>query len=434
MTGGRVAVRTVDIRAPVGDLTDLGEYDRVRIYTLSEGEVLGFAEIATWGDSVSSRRIRAALSDALDIKILAAGSGMSEDKVVSLFTNALERDLTLEDGDGDDEPSPLVDSVSVSIVVATLDRPDDLRHCLTNLRSQDTNRQVEIVVVDNNPSSGAARTVLKDFPGVVLVEESRRGLAYARNAGILAAGGDLVVMTDDDVTAPPDWLEKLVSPFARHDVAVVTGNVLPLELETQAQRLFEIYGGLGRGFERKEADAAWFQRSRRVVPTWRLGASANAAFRSSLFTDPGVGLMLEALGPGMPSGVGEDTYLFYKVLKAGYTIVYEPSAYVWHRHRSNMDGLRRQLFDYSKGHVAYHLTTLLRDRDLRVLVYLGFRLPLGHARRIAARLRGRSQYPLRLSLLELKGNVTGPAALWRSLQRVKREGTSSQRPNNRVPD
>ncbi len=77
MTGGRVAVRTVDIRAPVGDLTDLGEYDRVRIYTLSEGEVLGFAEIATWGDSVSSRRIRAALSDALDIKILAAGSGMS---------------------------------------------------------------------------------------------------------------------------------------------------------------------------------------------------------------------------------------------------------------------------------------------------------------------------------------------------------------------
>ncbi len=138
--------------------------------------------------------------------------------------------------------------------------------------------------------------------------------------------------------------------------------------------------------------------------------------------------MVEALGPGMPSGVGEDTYLFYEVLRAGYTIIYEPDAFVWHRHRKDMDGLKRQLFNYSKGHVAYHLTTLMRDRDLRVLAYLGFRLPLGHARRIASRLRGRSQYPLKLSFLEMKGNLAGPAALWKSWQRVKREGTSYERP------
>ena len=43
--------------------------------------------------------------------------------------------------------------------------------------------------------------------------------------------------------------------------------------------------------------------------------------------------MDEALGAGMPTGCSEDTYLFYKILKAGYTLVYEPSADVWHRHR-----------------------------------------------------------------------------------------------------
>ena len=90
--------------------------------------------------------------------------------------------------------------------------------------------------------------------------------------------------------------------------------------------------------------------------------TANAAFRTSMFHDPQIGLMDEALGPGMPSGVGEDTYLFYKVLKAGYTIVYEPAAWVRHKHRRDLPGLRRQLFGYSKGHVAYHLTTLLSRR------------------------------------------------------------------------
>ena len=44
--------------------------------------------------------------------------------------------------------------------------------------------------------------------------------------------------------------------------------------------------------------------------------------------------MDEALGPGMPSGVGEDSYLLYRIVRAGYTVVYEPAAFVYHRHRA----------------------------------------------------------------------------------------------------
>ena len=63
------------------------------------------------------------------------------------------------------------------------------------------------------------------------------------------------------------------------------------------------------------------RRCRRAVPTWRIGSTANAAFRASIFSDPRIGLMDEALGAGMPTGCSEDTYLFYKVLRAGYRIV-----------------------------------------------------------------------------------------------------------------
>ena len=130
----------------------------------------------------------------------------------------------------------------------------------------------------------------------------------------------------------------------------------------------------------------------------------------------------EALGAGTPTGCSEDTYLFYKILKAGYTLVYEPSAFVFHKHRRDLTALRRQIYNYSKGHVAYQLTTLMRDRDSRALVRLGIRLPQTYLRRVKERLLGRSAYPVSLIIFEVAGNLAGPWSLWRSRRRVSRLG------------
>ena len=132
--------------------------------------------------------------------------------------------------------------------------------------------------------------------------------------------------------------------------------------------------------------------------------------------------MDEALGPGMPSGVGEDIYLFYKILRAGGTIVYEPSAYVWHKHRPDMAALHAQIYGYSKGFVAYQLTTLLRDGDLRALGSLLYKLPKDIARGLWQGARGRSPLPISLKFTEIRGNLAGPFALWQSRRRVARQG------------
>jgi hypothetical protein len=204
----------------------------------------------------------------------------------------------------------------------------------------------------------------------------------------------------------------------------VTGNVAPAELSEASQRLFEAYGGLGRGTEPLRVDHEWFWSFRGAVPTWLLGATANAAFRATIFADPEIGLMDEALGAGTPTGCSEDTYVFYKVLRAGHAIVYEPRAWVWHHHRADMPALRRQIYAYAKGHVAYQLRTLMRDGDLRALARLCVQLPVVYAGRIRARLRDRHEYPLRLVALEIAGTLAGPFALWRSCRRVARTGRS----------
>jgi GT2 family glycosyltransferase len=421
------AVRTLDIAQPLRPIDDVQGYNRVRVFVTLNGRPLGKIDITGSGGSVSASRLRHAIAGGLTRELFEPDHWPESDALSSSLREAVIRHYLPRGEENPDprQPVALPAGISVSIVVATLDRPDDLRMCLKYLVAQKTVRPVEIIVVDNNPKSGLTPPVVAEFPGVVLTSEHRKGLSYARNRGIVVSKGSIIAVTDDDATMPEDWLENLVAPFVQDNVTVVTGNVLPMELETPAQHFFELYGGLGRGFSRREADREWFESfRRRAVPTWQLGATACAAFRADIFTHPSIGLLDEALGAGTPTGCSEDTYLFYKVLKEGYTIVYEPTAYVWHKHRRDMKELRRQIYNYSRGHVAYHLTTLFRDRDPRALIRLFIELPLDHASRLKKHLLGRSSYPFSLTLLEIAGNLAGAHALWRSRRRVRREGSS----------
>jgi GT2 family glycosyltransferase len=403
-----VAVRTIDLDQPLQPLADAAGYAGVRLLVTRAGRPLGSVEIANHHQPVALTRLRHEVVTKLAPQLL-------QEKLMRSLPCIGPRASAAG-------AVTLPAHIPVSVVVATHDRPDDLGNCLRCLTQQVSPRPLEVIVVDNHPISGATPPVAAAFPGVVLLSEPRQGLACARNRGIRASHGSIVVTTDDDVTMPPDWLEKLLSPFVQKDVMAVTGNVLPLELETVAQRLFEAYGGLGRGFERFVVAGDWFRQFRSAVPTWTLGATANAAFRAEIFAQPEIGLLDEALGAGTPSGCSEDTYLFYKILKANRTLVYEPSAFVFHKHRRDLAALRRQLYNYSKGHGAYHLTTLLCDRDLRALVRLGFKLPQTYMRRFKDRLLGRSDYPASLILLEIMGNLAGPWSLWRSRRRLQQRG------------
>lgn len=445
-----IAIRTVEL-TQLTALTDVIPFGKTRIFVTWHGVLLGQVDIPNGYQPISGMRLSQAIGQQFGEQLLSLehtdaaehlGHSLAVAEAVVALNQFLQPPLaglcestdeskvaacSAEPARSFPQFSRLSPQISVSIIVATYDRPDDLPNCLRGLLAQNTSRSVEVIVVDNHPASGKTPPIVTAFPTVTLVSEARQGVAYARNAGIAVSRGDIIVTVDDDVTLPPDWLERLLAPFARADVWAVTGNVLPLELETHAQQLFEEYGngGLGRGFSHFEANRNWFERSwMHAVPTWELGGTANSAYRASVFSDPVIGLMDEALGPGMPSGVGEDIYLFYKILKAGGTIFYEATAYVWHKHRRDLPALNRQLYNYSKGFVAYHLTTLFNDRDYRALVTLFIFLPLYHLKQILQWLRGDRFYPLSLIFLEIKGNLAGAWSLWQSWRKVRQQGRS----------
>ncbi len=430
-----VAVHSLELTQPWQPLAIEG-YTRADILVTWQGSPLGRITVTSPLQVVSITQLQQAVREQIGLKILDPSGHLTPMYLQPYLTTLLHHHLSrsslaqlspmVSSGSSSDYPS-----TTISIVIGTFDRPHDLRQCLLSILAQKTCHSFTIIVVDNHPHSQHTPLVIAELTDkdpsypIQLISESRQGVSYARNTGILASTGDIIVTLDDDVTVPEGWLEALLDPFQRADVMAVTGNVLPLELNTPAQRVFEYYGGLGRGFERRVVDGDWFEKSwRHAVPTWELGGTANAAFRASVFQDPAIGLMDEALGPGMPSGVGEDIYLFYRILKADHTIVYEPNAYVWHRHRRDPEALNRQLYNYSKGFIAYHLTTLLNDGDWRALPTVLFHLPIHHLKRLYSYFRGYTHYPVSLILQEVLGHLMGPWSLWRSWLRVEQQGTS----------
>src|SRR5262249_44088908 len=57
--------------------------------------------------------------------------------------------------------------------------------------------------------------------------ERQQGKSFALNAGLAAASGDVLALTDDDVLPAVDWIVRIVQAFRARDVTFVFGKVLP---------------------------------------------------------------------------------------------------------------------------------------------------------------------------------------------------------------
>ena len=251
----------------------------------------------------------------------------------------------------------------ITVVVCTLDRPAALARCLDSILAQSYGR-FRVLVVDNAPERTATAEVVRLVGRPDLVERivaPVSGLSRARNVAVAATRGETIAWIDDDEVADPLWLCGIARALLAHpDAGIVSGPVAPAELQTPAQVWFEQFGGhsKGRGFTPAvfSPDTATTQSPLYPLPPF--GAGANLA------TCPGViesiGGFDTALGAGTRSMGGEDTLALTRVLLDGGTIVYQPSALVWHYHRRDLAGLRRQLYGYGSGLTAAYTALLLR--------------------------------------------------------------------------
>jgi glycosyltransferase involved in cell wall biosynthesis len=222
-----------------------------------------------------------------------------------------------------------VNTPTFSIVVCTYNRAAQLARTLDTLNSLEVPARVatQLVVVNNNSPDDTA-SVCRRFAAesrlpCVYREEMRQGLSHARNCGLSAADGEIVIFTDDDITMPSNWLANYADVFRRMSPDCVFGKIVPDWGNQGPPAWYDdsfsmIFGKLDYG-------------DREFVVTSRRHEffGANFAVRKDVVTDyggfdPALGRTPDRLY------ISEERKLFLRFLADGRKMVYSPDIRVYH--------------------------------------------------------------------------------------------------------
>ncbi len=350
-------------------------------------------------------------------------AGLAPEEVAA----ALDRADLVERADARLDPA---ETPAITVVVATRDRPEMLRAALASVRAA-AYEDLQILVVDSASGSTGTRDVVESIaaadPRVRGIRSEIPGLAVAHNAALPYVHTPLVAFTDDDVTVDRRWLLGLADGFAAGpDVGCVTGLIAPAQLETDVQRWIETSSGFNKGYERRVFDLTANRPDDPLFPftAGQLGSGANMAFRTAALRK--VGGFDPALGAGTLARGGDDLASFVSILAAGYQLVYEPTAVVFHCHHRTRERLRHQMRSYGAGYTAFLTSSITAHPAL--LPQLVRRLPAGVRHAVspgsAKNARVADDVPSWFRPVELLGMLGGPIGYARSRRHHRRTDTT----------
>jgi glycosyltransferase involved in cell wall biosynthesis len=281
----------------------------------------------------------------------------------------------------------------VSLIVSTRNRADRLDRFFAALGALRCAGPWELIVVDNGSTDATAEIVARHLGTLgapsLLVHEPRPGLSRARNAGVLASRGDILVFTDDDCYPEPDFLTRYVEIFADPVIGFAGGRILlhdrtdyPLTIreDTEARRL----------------------EPGRIVPCGLI-QGANMAFRREAMLE--IGGFDPQFGSGTPFPA-EDWEATARAASANWAGGYFPGPTVSHHHgRKEVEaGALIDQYDFASGAVYAKLISLP-----------GTRMP--YLRHWMRRMLGDSKFHRR----KIRKQIEGARAYWRARQMARAE-------------
>ena len=257
---------------------------------------------------------------------------------------------------------------TLTLIICTYNRVQSLSETLRSLEGLDVDGlRGEIILVDNNSSDGTRRAIEDFLPRAPLptryLFEARQGLSHARNAGVDAASGDVIVFSDDDVLFDRRWLREIVSAFAQEDVAAVGGKILPKwpvpPPDWLGPELHSFLSLLDHG-------------DKPVVLTEPVLWGANLAFRREVFRTIRFHGALGRIGDKLYNG--EDSDLLLRLIARGERVLYWPRAIVHHNiPRQRLTKAYFRKWHWDAGSMAAHRMPRRVARSLLGIPYHFYR-------------------------------------------------------------
>lgn len=206
----------------------------------------------------------------------------------------------------------------ISVIIPTYESQQTLARSLESIEAQ-TYPDYEVVVVDSSPSDSCQVIVRQNFPAVNYFRSGERLLPHAaRNRGVSMSSSEILVFTDPDVYPEPDWLERLaVADPGSGDLVVGSVDCYGNRWFDEGVHLSKFDIWLPGGGHR------WIE----IAPTVNLLCHRETFKRAGGFP---------------PEQMIGDTLFSWRVLKAGYRILFAPEASIPHHHLTNWGSLLKE--------------------------------------------------------------------------------------------
>lgn len=133
----------------------------------------------------------------------------------------------------------ILNKPEVSVIIPTKDRRESLKKCLDSLLKQ-TYKNFEVVIIDGG-SKNSTKNLLDKYCNTISIIYTTQsgGLIPQENKGWRMAKGDIIVRSDDDVVADPNWIEAIMNTFhISNDIGGVTGPTIIPEERKEYRDLF----------------------------------------------------------------------------------------------------------------------------------------------------------------------------------------------------
>ena len=267
---------------------------------------------------------------------------------------------------GPDRHGTMTDEApTVTVIIPTRDRPNDLRRALASLWEQ-TYPSFRVIVMDQSDDVQPSRDLITGFndPRFVHHAHAKRGKSFALNDAISSSPDTILAFTDDDCEVPTDWIEHGVRILRQNpSIGLLFGEVRPAPHDPTVDLIPAIH------FETRQTLHGPVSRHRDL-----LGMGANMFARRVTLVD--AGLFDEDLGPGGRLKTAEESELVYRLLQGGrFSICQDPDLHVVHYGaRPVDDGTATEHLQIADFAMAAGLGKHLRNREARTLVVVADQL------------------------------------------------------------
>jgi cellulose synthase/poly-beta-1,6-N-acetylglucosamine synthase-like glycosyltransferase len=139
--------------------------------------------------------------------------------------------------------------MKISFSIPAYNEEHRIARCLGSVQKEivraGMENECEIIVV-NNASTDRTREITRQFPGVRVVDEPRKGLTFARQAGFEHSSGELVANVDSDTMLPPGWLDIAMREFERDpDLVALSGPFTYFDISPISRFWVKCFYGIG---------------------------------------------------------------------------------------------------------------------------------------------------------------------------------------------